>query len=862
MKRVFISATLLICSSCTLAYSNLTEKLATARAKQVGDVDYQLSIELDKGRETFKGTNLVSFELNASDEDVVLDFDGKAVKEVLVNGRSSDGYEFDEHDESIIIPKGLLKKGRNTLSIEFIGRFSHNGSGLHQYVDPQDGNEYLFTDFQPDNAHRLFPHFDQPTIKASFTLDVVAPADWHVISNMPETRVTQKDDFKHSYFAKSQKMSSYIMHLSAGPYAMWQDSTGKYPMRLFARQSLAQYVDADMVFATIDNGFGQFEAYFDYPYPFTKYDQLFVPEFNAGAMENAGAVTISERYIFRQKPTASKQARFKATLMHELAHMWFGNLVTMAWWNDLWLNESFATLMGYQGLDGLGDNNAQAQTAGRKRWAYQEDQLVTTHPILADIPDVLAASANFDGITYAKGLAVLQQLKFYISEETFEKGIRIYFKRHAFGNTKLDDFIAAMEQAHGSDLSDWVEQWLATKDVNSMQLSYEIKNGKLQGVTAHQMPGQHDKTLRRHASYVGLFDLENGQLVLKDKVKIAYEGAQTPLTALNGRKAPDFILPNYLDKDYVKVRFDTRSMQWLMANMDKVQDDKIKGLVWRTLWDMVKDREMKTEDFYQLAMRQLKVESDAAFADSLSSNVGSIIDRYTADVQSRNLKRAQAHQLAKSRLSEVPKGSDLQRVWYDNLVSSASTPAHYRYLAQLFDGEASIAGIEMNTQNKWELLSQLAYADQANLVAPRMKLLLAEDTSSMGKNMALMIAAAYPQAQSKAQAWQNITQNTELSLLQKRYIGDGMYNVDYPQLAKPYIARYFETIDAIVKANVPYDNAAYFIRSMFPELGMEQTVEAAEQFLKTSKAPKTYRRMVMKSLDVLKRTIEVRKANL
>lgn len=849
-------------SSCVFAYSNLTEEVAAARAEQVGDVSYQLSVNLDKGAQTFTGTNILKFDLTNTKADVVLDFDGKQVNEVVINGKKTDAFVFDSEDENIVLPKKLLSKGENTVSVAFEAYFKHDGAGLHQYKDPKDGNEYYYTDLQAADAHRVFPHFDQPSIKATFTLDVNAPVDWQVVSNMPEIRTTQAGQRKHSYFDTTKKMPSYIMHLSAGPYAMWQDNTGKYPMRVFTRQSLAQYMDAKVIFDATKKGFELFEAYYDYEYPFTKYDHLFVPEFNAGAMENAGAVTMSERYISRSKPTANRLAGMKVTIMHELAHMWFGDLVTMTWWNDLWLNESFADMMGYVGLAGLGDEQAWQRAARRKNWAYYEDQLMTTHPILSDIPDILSASANFDGITYAKGLAALRQLEYYIGKETFRDGIRLYFKKHAFGNTTLDDFIAALEAAHGSDLDAWVTQWLATMDVNSMQLSYEVKNGKMSAAKVSQTGGRHDATLRTHANLVGLYYVENGKLTLKDKVKIIFDGESTKLPAFNGRKVPDLIIPNLEDYDYVKVRFDERSMAWLKDNMSMVTDPAIKSVVWRTLWDMVRDREFKTKDFYALAIKQIEKEQDVSMVNTLVSNLGSIVNRYTANVQDRNIKRAYVFKMAQKRLTEIEAGSDLQRAWFDILVGSASNPTHYRHLAELFDGKASVDGIEMNNDRQWDILRQLAEANQRNMVKDRLEKLVAKDTSARGKNYALLIESSYPTMAVKEKIWQSLTEQSDYSLLQKRYIGSGMYNGDHPQLARPFIDRYFKQIEAIHENGDSFTEAKYFIQAMFPTHGMEKTVVAAEQFLATSEVPKTYKNMVMKSLDELNRTLAVRKTNL
>jgi aminopeptidase N len=862
MKRFLIPALLTLNSTGVMAYSNLSQQQAAQRDKQVSDVSYQLSMNLTKDAATFSGTNVLTFKLLDSSRDLVLDFDGKLVSSVTINGKKTADFTFDLEDENIILPKGLMKKGDNKVTVSYVANYTHNGAGLHQFRDPKDNSEYFYTDFETADAHRMFPHFDQPSIKAEFTLDVEAPVDWRLISNMPVAKSSQTSDRKHSYFQTTKKMSSYIMHLSAGPYAMWEDNSGKYPLRVFARKSLAEFVDADRVFDTTQRGFTFFESYYDYDYPFTKYDQLFVPEFNAGAMENAGAVTISERHLFRSPPTQSRLARRDVTIMHELAHMWFGDLVTMQWWNDLWLNESFASIMAYLGLEGIGNKNAWDRASRGKNWAYYEDQMVTTHPILADIPDILSASANFDGITYSKGSAVLRQLQYFIGEDVFRDGIRKYFKQHAFKNTTLDDFIGALESVHGKKLTGWVNTWLGTKDVNSMKLAYDVKDGKISNAKVYQSGGQQNDTIRAHANQIGLYYVQNGQLTLKDKIKVTFDKKETALPKLDGKKAPAIILPNVGDYDYIKIRLDAKSLSWLQSNMSLVKDTSTKASVWRILWDMVRDRELKADEFFAMAIKQIPHEQDVNLLRSVMRNVGDIVEDYTIDVATKNAYRRQFFDIAMAKVTTTEAGSDLQRNWYEALTFTAMTPSQIKYVTDLYDGKKTIDGIKMDNSRQWSILGILASANQKALVEERINKLAEVDSSARGHNRLLFIEASYPDKIVKEKVWESLTKTATYSLLEKRSIGGGMYNNDHPELAKPFIKRYFDEVEAIHKNGKGFEYARFFINELFPALGMEETVIAAEEFLITSEVPKTYKTLVMKSLDELKRTIAVRKKNL
>ena len=385
--------------------------------------------------------------------------------------------------------------------------YMNTGEGLHRFVDPVDNEVYLYTQFEVPDSRRMFAVFEQPDLKASFTFTVTAPSHWDVVSNsptpVPVETIPGADGGARSVweFTPTPRLSSYVTALIAGPYQSVRSevtsAAGKVtPLGIFARKSLMQYLDADNIFELTRQGFEFFEAQFGCPYPFEKYDQLFVPEFNAGAMENAGAVTILEGYVFRGKVTDAQVERRAITVLHELAHMWFGDLVTMRWWNDLWLNESFAEYMSHlAAVENTEFGHAWTTFASvEKSWAYRQDQLPTTHPIFAEINDLQDVEVNFDGITYAKGASVLRQLVAWVGPEQFMSGVREYFSKHAWQNTELSDLMAELEKASGRDLERWGQLWLETAGVNTLTPEISASADGTIELLRHRAVGDRERT--------------------------------------------------------------------------------------------------------------------------------------------------------------------------------------------------------------------------------------------------------------------------------------------------------------------------------------------------------------------------------
>jgi len=837
---------------------NLTEVFAKARAQQIAHLNYSLSFELEKGSKTYVGRTTADFELVDATPDLVVDFFGESVTDLSIDGKKIEDFRFEPKAGKITVPAAHLSKGQTRLSIDYVGLYSHTGQGFHQFFDPSDGHEYLYTHFEPNDAHRMFPCFDQPDIKATFRVDVLAPADWLVVGNGAPKSKQREGDRVRTTLKKTLPFSTYIYQLTAGPYAVWRDSDFRYPLALYSRQSLANAVDADRFLEATRKSFDFFDAYFDYPYPFEKYDQVFAPEFNIGAMENVATVTFNEYYIYHGKPTRQQLIRRDLTLFHEMAHMWFGDLVTMKWWNDTWLKESFATYMSYLAMEGTGVADVWTQSARSKDSAMTADQKITTHPILATVGNVREAASIFDGITYGKGFSALRQLDYYLGGTHFRDGCRRYFKEHAFGNTTLDDFISSLEQASSRSLDNWVEQWLGTEDVNSVQIAYSSKDGRMTDSEILQQSGRANKVLRVHAADLALFYLNDDGLARPSKViRIDFKGAKTALPQLNGLKAPLFMLPNYSDHDYVKVRLDPMSLAWIRENLDKIQDLQTQTTVWRILRDMVRDAQISAKVYLELGLKQAPVEKQPQVLARVLNYMGTIIDAHIVDEGERSSWRTAMFDLARTQIDKQAEGSDSQVAWYNALINSAEADSDLELLIEILEGTRVYKGLDITNQRKWRILSKLTGLGhkRAGALAEAMS---KKDSSDSGKNSLLLLAALKPNAEAKIQAWQKVTEG-KYSLRETFTIAGGIYANPRLALLDPYIDRFFTFLPKAWSER-EYIYVKRYVNGLFPHFGHERTLKAAETFLKRDDLDPTLRKLILGHVDTLQRTRAIRNA--
>ncbi|RZA07361.1 MAG: aminopeptidase N [Proteobacteria bacterium] len=812
-----------------LSARSLTREEALARSERISRVSYEIGVDLNR-EEAFSGKTVVRFTLRGSPQDLFLDFMEGKVAKLSINGQAADTALFD--GQIIRLPAGSLRwDSANSVEVEYEHPYNHSGNGLHQFKDPVDGRIYLYTQFEPFSAHRFFPCFDQPDLKATYELNALAPKDWKVISSAREVSVKTEGKANRWVFPVSDRFSTYIFSLHAGPFAEWKDQAGPIPLRLFARQSLKQYVDAPEWFAITKGGLKFFGETFAYPYPFHKYDQLVVPDFNAGAMENVAAVTFTERYIFRSKVTTDARLSRASTILHEMAHMWFGDLVTMDWWNGLWLNESFATFMASWAVDKATPyKGAWQEFNGSKEWAMWEDQLVTTHPIEAEIPDTDASLTSFDGITYGKGAAALKQIFFLLGEEKFKAGVRAYFQKHAFGNATLEDFVSSLSAASGQDLTAWQEDWLQSAGVNSLRAQFSCAEGKISAFSLLQEKDEGDKILRPHRTKVGLFYLKDGKLVMGASQAVAYAKAETPVPGFVGSACPDLVFTNVEDHDYVKVRLDEKSLAQAKINLGQVADPFLRQQIWNSLMQMVTDGVYPAHEFLDTLLLHGQAETDSKTLKTLFGYRERLL-RYLP-AEKLGAYRAKLETFLQDGLRQATGGSDLQLLWFRALASEAQSAESIARLEKLLRGQEKLAGLAIDQDRRWEIIGAIARTGGVrakDLIDAELK----RDATDNGRKEAFGAEAQMPDPVTKQRWLSRITRTEsggrEYKLAELRPAMQNFYVLGQDALTQMAEAPYFAVIARAKTEEEEY--IGRFARAMFPPLCEERIVKQASAFL-------------------------------
>ncbi|OBA77162.1 aminopeptidase N [Mycobacterium sp. 1554424.7] len=855
-----------------MALPNLTRDQAAERAALITVDSYRISLDVTDGAggpgdRTFRSTTTVTFEALAG-ADTVIDIAAETIRGATLNGRELDvsGY-----DESTGIPLRGLEK-QNVLVVDADCRYSNTGEGLHRFVDPVDDETYLYSQFETADAKRMFACFDQPDLKATFDLRVTAPKHWKVISN---GATVSAEDGVHT-FATTPRMSTYLVALIAGPYAEWQDSYtdehGEIPLGIYCRASLAEYMDAERLFTQTKQGFAFYHKNFGLPYAFGKYDQLFVPEFNAGAMENAGAVTFLEDYVFRSKVTRASYERRAETVLHEMAHMWFGDLVTMTWWDDLWLNESFATFASV-----LCQSEATEFTEAwttfatvEKSWAYRQDQLPSTHPIAAEIPDLAAVEVNFDGITYAKGASVLKQLVAYVGLEHFLAGLRDYFRTHAYANATFADLIAALEKASGRDLSDWGQQWLKTTGLNTLRPDFDIDGpgaeGKFTRFVVRQSgaaPGAGETRVHRLA--IGIYDDDgSGKLVRVRREELDVEGPVTEVPALVGVSRGKLILVNDDDLTYCSLRLDEGSLQTALERIADIAEPLPRSLVWSAAWEMTREAELRARDFVALVSGGVQAETEVGVAQRLLMQAQTALASYAEQGWAREHGWPQFADRLLELARAAPPGSDHQLAFVNTLCSSVLSTRHVVTLADLLDhdpAELGLAGLEIDTDLRWRIVTALAAAGEVDADGPATPFIDAEvqrDPTAAGKRHGAQAAAARPQLEVKEQAWTTVVEDDTLSNITARSMIAGIAPPGQHELLKPFTPRYFEAIPGVWERRSS-EVAQTVVIGLYPHWDISEAgVAAADEFLSDPEVPPALRRLVLEGQAGVKRSLRAR----
>ncbi len=778
-----------------------------------------------------------------------LDLTAPRVVRATLNGAEVDLAGFDGHRLALT---GLAAD--NELVVEADCAYMRTGEGLHRFVDPVDGGVYLYTQFETFDAHRMYGCFDQPDLKAVFRFVVHAPQEWTCVSG----GAGSSDGAGTWTFAETQRMSTYITALVAGPYHAVHTTHDGIDLGLFCRASLAEHLDAEELFLVTRQGFDYFHEVFGYRYPFGKYDQLFVPEFNAGAMENAGAVTFLEDYVFRSKVTDAAYERRAETILHEMAHMWFGDLVTMRWWDDLWLNESFATYMSVlaQATATRWSNAWTTFANTEKTWAYRQDQLPSTHPIAADMVDIDAVKVNFDGITYAKGASVLKQLVAWVGQDAFLAGLRTYFVQHAFGNTELPDLLSQLEAASGRDLSAFSAQWLETAGVNTLRADFETApDGTFTAFSLLQEAPDAWPTLRNHRVAVGLYDLVDGRLVRTGREELDVVGAKTEVPGLVGRPQPDLVLVNDDDLTFAKVRLDPRSLQTLVQHVGAIEESLPRALAWAAAWDMTRDAEMPARDYLALVLAGIGSETDIGLVQSLIRQATSAVTMF-ADPAWAPTGAARLAAFATAELGRATPGGDVQLAWARALGSTAADDDQIALVEGLLDGGRELPGLAVDTELRWHLLRRLAVLgrlDDARIAAE-----LDRDPTAAGERHAAAARASLPTPQAKDAAWALAVEDESLTNAVQSSVIGGFWHAEQRDLLEPFVDRYFACLDD-VWAHRTTEMAQNVVVGLYPSLVVDRSVVArTDAYLDGRQTPAALRRMLLEGRDSIVRALRAR----
>ncbi|GAA1958571.1 aminopeptidase N [Kitasatospora viridis] len=844
--------------------TNLTREEARSRAALLHVNAYDIELDLSSARDTatFRSTTTVRFTATEPGAATFIDLVAPAVHEIVLNGRQIDPAAF---ADSRIALTDLAAE--NELRVVADCAYTNTGEGLHRFVDPVDGETYLYSQFEVPDARRVFASFEQPDLKAAFAFTVLAPRGWVVVSNSPTPEPVGDGEVQTWRFAPTGRISSYITAVIAGPYSgvfdSYTDGDQVVPLGIYCRPSLREYLDAEAIFDVTKQGFRYFQEKFDTPYPFEKYDQLFVPEFNAGAMENAGAVTLRDQYVFRSKVTDTSYEARATTILHELAHMWFGNLVTMEWWNDLWLNESFATYAEMVALvepAGTRWPNGWTTFANQmKTWAYRQDQLPSTHPIMAEINDLEDVMVNFDGITYAKGASVLKQLVAYVGQDAFFKGLQAYFKRHAWGNTTLADLLSALEETSGRDLKAWSGAWLETAGINVLrpELSTDA-DGLITAFAVRQeapeLPAgaKGVAALRPHRIAVGCYDLVDGQLVRTHRVELDVDGELTEVPELVGRPRPTVVLLNDDDLSYAKLRLDADSLAAVTAHLGDFADSLPRALVWAGAWDMTRDGELATRDYLELAVAGLPKESDIGVVQSVQNQVRSALNLY-ADPAWREQGLARWAAVAEENLRAAAPGGDHQLAWAKALAAVARSPEQLALLEGLLAGTAELAGLAVDTDLRWDLLVRLVATGRAGDAAIDAE--LARDNTATGQERAASCRAARPTAEAKAEAWASVVDSDTLTNYVQDAVIGGFQVGDQRELLAPYTAKYFDSLKAVWESR-SHEIAQQIIVGLYPVYQVSQaTLDATDAWLAAADPAPALARLVIESRAGIERAL-------
>ena len=855
---------------------NLTRLEATDRSATVHTRSYDVTLDLTRGETVFGSSTTVRF-TSTPGSSTFIDLIAPVVRSISLNGRALDPAEV--YADSRITLTGLAAD--NELVVVADCAYMHTGEGLHRFTDPADGETYLYSQFEVPDSRRVFAVFEQPDLKASFTFTVTTPSSWTVLSNSPTPEPTPTEDSDgsgdaHTFaFAPTEPMSSYVTAIVAGPYVGATDeyvaSDGRtVPLGVYCRKSLVEHMDSAEILDLTKRGFAYYEDLFATPYAFTKYDQIFVPEFNAGAMENAGCVTHRDDYIFRSRPVEARVERRAVTILHELAHMWFGDMVTMTWWNDLWLNESFAEFTSTLATAEI-TRWDQAWTTFQtleKSWAYNQDQLSSTHPVAAEINDLHDVEVNFDGITYAKGASVLAALVGYVGRENFFAGIQRYLAAHAYSNAELGDLLRELEAVSGRDLSSWTRLWLQEAGVTTLRLEVvtDADGVITQAAVRQEIPADSPASLRPHRVAIGSYSPTgrgaDTHLERTNRIELDVDGELTQVPELVGAKRADVLVLNDDDLTYAKVRLDDESLSHGLTNIETFAESLPRSIVLASAWDMVRDGELAASHFLNAALQALDVEEHSSVIQGLLGRITTCLSAFLPPAVRRDLAPGTADRLLElARAAQA--GSDKQLQLVRAVAAHAVTGEQLDVVAGFLEGTSALEGLDVDQDLRWDLLTGLVAAGRFG--EERIHAEETRDRTTTGRERAAEARAAIPTPEAKKATWRALVDDSSMPNETQVRVLRGLTSVERrPDLLVPFVSEYVEAIDSLWSSRT-FHMAENLLTGLWScaTVGLDGADPAAalEGWLEShAQAPAALRRIVRENLDDTRRVARAQAA--
>ncbi|WP_448752236.1 aminopeptidase N [Actinomyces naeslundii] len=855
---------------------NLTRLEAADRSATVHTRSYDVTLDLTRGETVFGSSTTVRF-TSAPGSSTFIDLIAPVVHSISLNGRALDPAEV--YADSRITLTGLAAD--NELVVVADCAYMHTGEGLHHFTDPADGETYLYSQFEVPDSRRVFAVFEQPDLKATFAFTVTTPSSWTVLSNSPTPEPTPTEDSDgsggiHTFaFAPTEPMSSYVTAIVAGPYVGATDeyvaSDGRtVPLGVYCRKSLVEHMDSAEILDLTKRGFAYYEDLFATPYAFTKYDQIFVPEFNAGAMENAGCVTHRDDYIFRSRPVEARVERRAVTILHELAHMWFGDMVTMTWWNDLWLNESFAeftSTLATAEITRWDEAWTTFQTL-EKGWAYNQDQLSSTHPVAAEINDLHDVEVNFDGITYAKGASVLAALVGYVGRENFFAGIQRYLSAHAYSNAELGDLLRELEAVSGRDLSSWTRLWLQEAGVTTLRLEVvtDADGVITQAAVRQEIPADSPASLRPHRVAIGSYSPTgrgaDTHLERTNRIELDVDGELTQVPELVGAKRADVLVLNDDDLTYAKVRLDEESLSHGLTHIEAFAESLPRSIVLASAWDMVRDGELAASHFLKAALQALDVEEHSSVIQGLLGRITTCLSAFLPPAVRRDLAPGTADRLLElARAAQA--GSDKQLQLIRAVAAHAVTGEQLDVVAGFLEGTSALEGLDVDQDLRWDLLTGLVAAGRFG--EERIHAEEARDRTTTGRERAAEARAAIPTPEAKEATWRALVDDASMPNETQVRVLRGLTSVERrPDLLVPFVSEYVEAIDSLWSSRT-FHMAENLLTGLWScaTVGLDGADPAAalEGWLEShAQAPAALRRIVRENLDDTRRVARAQAA--